>query len=335
MASKTLIIAEAGVNHNGDINKAKDLILAAKEAGADIVKFQTFKADNLVTRKASKAVYQIDSLGKNESQYQMLKKLELNIDQHKELFEFCNKNKIEFLSSAFDINSNNILNELGLKRVKIPSGEITNLPYLRHISTLNKEIILSTGMSTMSEIEQAIEILESGVIIRDKITVLHCNTQYPTPLSDVNLNAMNSINKTLNVAVGYSDHTLGIEVAIGAVAKGAKIIEKHFTLDRILNGPDHKASLIPEELKQMVGCIRNIEKALGNGVKEPSKSEYENIIVARKSIIAAKKINKGDTFTNDNLTIKRPGSGISPMYIDDYIGKTADRYYEIDDIIRP
>lgn len=327
----TFIIAEAGVNHNGNIDLAKRMIDIASEYSVDAIKFQTFKTKNLVSKNAKKANYQNNTTDQNESQFDMIKKLELDIKTHKELIEYCKYKNIMFLSTPFDLESIDLLNDLGLEIFKIPSGEITNLPYLEKIGKLKKKIILSTGMSTLNEIENALNVLrENGT---KDITVLHCNTEYPTPMEDVNLNAMNTIKEKLNVEVGYSDHTLGIEVPIAAVSMGAKVIEKHFTLDKNMEGPDHKASLEPNELKQMVECIRNIEKALGDGIKNPSKSEMKNIDVVRKSIVAIKKIKKGEIFTEENIYIKRPGNGISPMKWHEVLGTIATKDYDEDDLI--
>jgi len=317
---RTIIIAEAGVNHNGDIATAKKLIDAAADAGVDYVKFQTFKASQLVSKNALKAAYQqrnADVIG--ESQYEMLKKLELSKENHFELLEYCNVKNIKFFSTAFDLDSLDFLYELGLRLYKVPSGELTNLPYLERVSNLAEEIIISTGMSTMAEIGQAIAVINRNS--STKITVLHCNTEYPTPYSDVNLLAMNEIEKMYKVEVGYSDHTLGIEVPIAAVALGAKIIEKHFTLDRSLPGPDHAASLEPAELKLMVQAIRNVEECLGSTDKLPSESEIKNIAIARKSIHLNKNKSKGDTIIETDLVMLRPGDGISPMNMYDIIGK--------------
>lgn len=330
---KTLIIAEAGVNHNGDINMAKRLIDIAANSGADLVKFQTFSADRLVTHGAAKADYQILATDNTESQYDMLRKLELTESMHNELIAHCASQNIGFFSTGFDVESINLLVGLGQELFKIPSGEITNLPYLRHIGKLNKTVILSTGMSNMDEIEAAINVLEESGTHRSKITVLHCTTAYPVPMSDVNLRAMQSIQKKLNVAVGYSDHTLGIEIPIAAVALGATIIEKHFTTDRSLPGPDHKASLEPGELMAMIDGIRNIEKALGDGVKRLMPSEFTNLPIARKSIVASLPIKTGDLYTEHNLTAKRPGTGISPMEWHNLLGSKANRDYLADELI--
>jgi len=327
------VIAEAGVNHNGSITLAKKLIDVAASAGADAVKFQTFKAENLVSKDAKKAKYQEETTNSSESQYSMLKKLELDVETHKELITYCNGKSIMFLSTPFDLDSIDLLDDLGLTMFKIPSGEITNLPYLRKIGTLNKKVILSTGMSTLNEVEQALNVLIQAGTLKDNITLLHANTQYPTPMCDVNLNAMLTIRNTLGVKVGYSDHTLGIEVDIAAVAMGATIIEKHFTLDTKMEGPDHKASLEPPELIQMVKSIRNIEVALGSSEKKPSPSESENIEIARKSIVAICKINKGEVLTENNLAIKRPGNGMSPMKWDQILGQIASQDYVKDELI--
>jgi len=332
-ASSTLIIAEAGVNHNGSLDTAKLLIEAASEAGVDLVKFQTFSADRLTTLTASKADYHKKTTDSSESQYGMIRKLELNREMHEELIEYCKQCGIKFFSSGFDPQSIDMLAELGLDRFKIPSGEITNLPYLRHIGLYGKAIILSTGMANLVEIEAAIEVLEESGTSREKVTVLHCNTEYPTTMEDVNLRAMCSIRDALGVKVGYSDHTLGIEVPIAAVALRATVIEKHFTLDRSLPGPDHAASLEPDELKAMVTAIRNIEKALGDGIKRPSPSEIKNMPVVRKSIVAARTIQEGEIFTTENLMVKRPGIGISPMRWDEVLGGSALRDFAEDELI--
>ena len=327
------IIAEAGVNHNGSIDLAKKLIDVASASGADAVKFQTFKADNLATKKAQKAIYQKENTDKEESQFDMLKKLELDIEAHKELISYCSNKKIIFLSSPFDHESIELLNDLGLEILKIPSGEITNLPYLRHIGKLNKRIILSTGMSNIDEVKSALNILINSGTKKNNITVLHANTEYPTPMEDVNLRAMLTIGKELDINFGYSDHTLGIEVDIAAVAMGANCIEKHFTLDCNMEGPDHKASLEPNQLKAMVIAIRNIEVALGGSVKKPSRSEIKNIKIARKSIVTKTKIKKGDILSKKNLTVKRPGIGISPMKWDEIMGTKATKDYNQDELI--
>ena len=325
------IIAEAGVNHNGSIDLAKKLIDVASASGADAVKFQTFKADNLATKKAQKAIYQKENTDKEESQFDMLKKLELDIEAHKELISYCINKKIIFLSSPFDHESIELLNDLGLEILKIPSGEITNLPYLRHIGKLNKRIILSTGMSNIDEVKSALNILINSGTKKSNITVLHANTEYPTSMEDVNLRAMLTIGKELDINFGYSDHTLGIEVDIAAVAMGASCIEKHFTLDCNMEGPDHKASLEPNQLKAMVIAIRNIELALGGSVKKPSSSEIKNIKIARKSIVAKTKIKKGEILLEKNLAVKRPGGGISPMKWDSIVGTNATKDYNEDE----
>ena len=331
--NKVFIIAEAGVNHNGSIDLAKKLIDVASESGADAVKFQTFKAQNLVSKSAQKADYQKQTTDQAESQFDMIKKLELDIDTHKELISYCKTKNIMFLSTPFDHDSIELLNDLGLKIFKIPSGEITNLPYLRHIGKLDKKVILSTGMANIGEIEDALDVLISVGTKKENITVLHANTMYPTPMEDVNLRAMITIGNTFDMAFGYSDHTLGIEVDIAAVALGACCIEKHFTLDKMMEGPDHKASLEPEELKAMVEAIRNIELALGSSIKKPSKSEMPNIQIARKSIVAKLDIKKGEIFTEENITIKRPGNGINPIRWDDIVGSIATKDYKEDELI--
>jgi N,N'-diacetyllegionaminate synthase len=332
-ANNVFIIAEAGVNHNGSIELAKKLVDVAVESGADAVKFQSFKTDSFVSKFAEKAEYQKKSTGTNESQYEMLLKLELSVDAHQVLINYCQEKKIQFLSTPFDCDSADMLNGLGISIIKIPSGEITNLPYLKHISRLGKEIIISTGMSDLSEVERALGVLEGEGTPRSKITVLHATTEYPCPIGDVNLRAMLTIEKVFGVKVGYSDHTSGIEVPIAAVALGACVIEKHFTLDRLMEGPDHKASLEPNELKAMVSAIRNIEQSLGDGIKRPSASELKNIPIARKSLVALRSIKKGDLFCIENLGAKRPGHGISPMNWDDLIGRPARRDFAVDELI--
>ena len=329
----TTIIAEAGVNHNGCLTTAKQLIDAASIAGVDFIKFQTFKAESLVTSTADKADYQKRSGQPDQSQYEMLKQLELDRSSHEALVDYCKNKPVKFVSSAFDIDSIDLLAELNIPFFKIPSGEITNLNYLRHIGRLNKPIVMSTGIATLFEIESALNILFDCGIQRDDITVLHCNTEYPTPMCDVNLKAMTTIRDELGVSVGYSDHSVGIEVPIAAVALGATIIEKHFTLDRNLPGPDHIASLEPVELTSMVRAIRNIELALGDGVKAPRPSELKNIHMVRKSIVASRNIQAGDIFTEENITAKRPGYGLSPMQWDDVIGTESTRSYNIDEPI--
>ena len=332
--SKVIIIAEAGVNHNGDIKKAKELIDAAAEAGADYVKFQTFKANNLVTKSAKRAAYQNKNTGDSDSQYEMLKKLELSLDDHHQLIDYSSNKGVEFLSSGFDLESLDFLHSLGISLGKIPSGEITNLPYLRKIAQKFPQVFMSTGMANMKEISEACQVFLEYGTKKENLTILHCNTEYPTPMKDVNLKAMLHIEKELGVAVGYSDHTMGIDIPIAAVALGAKVIEKHFTLDRSLKGPDHKASLEPNELKEMVKSIRNIELAIsGNGIKEPSESEEKNRDIVRKSIVAAMYIKKGDFFTVDNVTVKRPGTGLSPMKWDDVINNISKKDYKLDDLL--
>ncbi len=331
---KVLIIAEAGVNHNGDIQKAKQLIDAASDAGVDFVKFQTFKAEKLVTKSAKRAEYQDKNTQNDDSQFQMLKKLELSEENHSELIAYCNSKNIKFLSTGFDLESLDFLKEIGVSLAKIPSGEITNYPYLKKIAELFEEVILSTGMADINEIRDAVKVLLDNGVQKENLIILHCNTEYPTPMEDVNLKAMLQIKDEFGVNVGYSDHTLGIEVPISAVALGATVIEKHFTLDRNFPGPDHRASLEPEELKQMVSSIRNIEKALsGSGIKEPSKSELKNKPIARKSIVANCNIEKGEVFTTKNLTVKRPGTGISPMKWNEVLGKVAEKDYQQDELI--
>lgn len=328
------IIAEAGVNHNGSIKIAKQLIDVAAESGADLVKFQTFTASAVATKHAQKADYQEKTTLPSQSQHEMIRKLELSRDMHETLIAYCKKCEIGFFSTGFDAQSVNMLVELGQKRFKIPSGEITNLPYLRHIGKMGKPVIMSTGMATLDEVRIAMDILIKEGVVKNDITILHCNTEYPTPMQDVNLRAMLAIQDELGVNVGYSDHTTGIEIPIAAVALGATVIEKHFTLDRNQPGPDHAASLEPNELKAMISAIRNIERAMGDGIKKPSSSEAKNLPIARRSIVAAKTIRKGELFTEDNLTVKRPGTGISPMQWDSLVGMVADRQYSKDDLIQ-
>ena len=331
---KTFIIAEAGVNHNGSLEMAIQLIDEAVSAGADVVKFQTFKTEKGISVNAPKAGYQQKTTSAEESQLEMVKKLELDEKTHIILQQHCHEKGINFLSTPFDLESIDLLNRMGLELFKIPSGEITNLPYLRKIGALKKRLILSTGMADLGEIEDALDILSESGTTLDNITVLHCNTEYPTPFEDVNLKAMLTIKKAFpGVAVGYSDHTIGIEVPIAAVAVGATVIEKHFTLDRNLPVPDHKASLEPCELQKMGRAIRNIEKALGNGIKRPSPSELKNKPIARKSLVASQSIKKGERFSADNLTAKRPGTGISPMRWDEIIGQIAQKDYKKDELI--
>lgn len=332
---RVIIIAEAGVNHNGDFELAKRLIEAAAIAGADYVKFQTFKADKIVSKMAKKADYQERNINDGDhSQYSMLKKLEMPEEWHIKLIKYAKDQGIQFLSTGFDNESIDFLDHLGLQLFKIPSGEITNKPYLRHIAGKGKPVIISTGMANMDEIKAALDVLCENGISKDAITVLHCNTEYPTPMEDVNLKAMLTIQNELGVKIGYSDHTLGIEVPIAAVALGATVIEKHFTLDCTMPGPDHKASLEPDELKAMVNAIRNIEKVIsGTGIKVPSLSEQKNIVIVRKSIVAARSIKKGELLIEKNLTVKRPGNGISPMLWDEILGQKAIKDFKLDDLI--
>ena len=334
-AKHVMIIAEAGVNHNGNIENAFRLVDAAAYAGVDYIKFQTFKAEKLVSGSAKKAVYQIQNTrNAEETQFQMLQKLELSQEQHAQLIAYCQKKNIQFFSTAFDLDSLEYLHEIGLQMVKIPSGEITNLPYLRKAARLFRQVILSTGMTTISEIKDAVSVFTEAGISKENIIILHCNTEYPTPMDDVNLKAMLHIQEVFGTEIGYSDHTLGIEVPIAAVALGASIIEKHFTLDKTMIGPDHSASLEPDELKSMVSAIRNLEKALsGSGMKEVSPSEQKNIAIARKSIVATKEIHKGELFTEDNIGVKRPGTGISPMKWDEVIGKVSQQDFAEDELI--
>ncbi|MDL2215352.1 N-acetylneuraminate synthase [Dysgonomonas sp. OttesenSCG-928-M03] len=332
---KTLIIAEAGVNHNGSLDLAKKLVDAAAEAGVDYVKFQTFNAKKLASKNARKADYQNKNTNDtNDSQQAMLKKLELSHEDHYELIDYCKSKGVRFFSTAFDLDSLDFLQSLNLGLWKVPSGEITNYPYLKKIAQTNDPIILSTGMSDMSDISNAVDVLIKNGAHKDKISVLHCNTEYPTPMADVNLKAMDYIAEELGVKIGYSDHTKGIEIPIAAVALGATIIEKHFTLDRNMEGPDHKASLEPRELKEMVSAIRNVELALGERKKTVTPSEQKNIAIARKSIVAARDIAKGEVFTEENLAVKRPGTGISPMKWEDVIGETAKQDFLEDDLIQ-
>lgn len=336
MIHKTLIIAEAGVNHNGSMELARQLIEAAANVGADFVKFQTFKAEALVSQSAKKADYQQRNLqDKDQTQFAMLKKLELNKEMHKELITHCKKCGIHFLSTGFDIESIDFLDSLNIPFFKIPSGEITNKPYLEHIAKKGKPVVISTGMADMQEISDALNVLIKGGVDKEQITVLHCNTEYPTPMKDVNLKAMLSIRDAFRVKVGYSDHTLGIEVPIAAVALGATIIEKHFTLDRNLPGPDHKASLEPDELKAMVQTIRNIELAIsGSGKKEPSPSELPNKEIARKSIHMKKSVPEGTILSKEHLVMKRPGNGISPMEVEKVLGKKVLRNLVEDTLLK-
>jgi N,N'-diacetyllegionaminate synthase len=333
MNARTLIIAEAGVNHNGDMTLARKLIDVAADAKADLVKFQTFSADRQATVGAQKADYQALNTDQTESQHDMLRRLELTPEMHEELIAHCTSRGIGFFSTAFDIQSVDLLRNLGQKLFKIPSGEITNLPLLRHIGRLEREVILSTGMATLGEIESAIRAIEESGTPRSALTVLHCTTEYPASMKDVNLRAMQSIRTAFGVAVGYSDHTVGIEVAVAAVAMGASIIEKHFTLDRNLPGPDHRASLDPDELKSMVTAIRNIEMAMGDAIKRPAPNELKIKDVARKSLVANKAIHVGEIFTGENITAKRPGTGISPMRWDEVLGRAAHRNFSADELI--
>jgi N,N'-diacetyllegionaminate synthase len=330
---RTIIIAEAGVNHNGSIETAKKMVDAAVHAGVDYIKFQTFKAEKLVSGNAEKAEYQKQTTNAEESQYQMIKKLELDIDTHKELINYCDKKGIKFISTPFDLESIDLLYELGVPLFKIGSGEITNYPYLKKIAQKRLPAILSTGMSNLTDVEKALDVLLKNGLIRDQITLLHANTEYPTPMEDVNLKAMLTLRDAFKMKVGYSDHTLGIEVPIAAVAMGATVIEKHFTLDKSMEGPDHKASLEPEELEAMVNAIRNIEKSIGDGIKRPSPSETKNMPIARKSIIASTFIKKGEVFTEQNITTKRPGTGISPMRWEEILGRKAMKDFKPDDLI--
>jgi len=333
MMDKVLIIAEAGLNHNGSIEKAIEMIYVAKEVGVDAVKFQTAVPELVITKEATKAEHQLNFTENDETQLEMLKKIHLPLADYKRLKDECDENNIEFMSTPFDEVSIETLKKLEMKRYKIPSGEITNLPYLRQIGRLGRPVIISTGMTTLDEIRNALNILIESGTEKEQITILHCNTEYPTPMEDVNLKAMLTIRDELGVKIGYSDHTLGIEVAISAVAMGATVIEKHFTLDRNMSGPDHAASLEPEELKAMVTAIRNIEKAMGDGIKKPSSSETKNISVARKSIVAKMSIKKSELFTEENLTVKRPGTGISPMKWDEIIGSRSKRDFKFDEQI--
>jgi N,N'-diacetyllegionaminate synthase len=330
---KTLVIAEAGVNHNGNLSMARKLIEAAADAGADLVKFQSFKADRLASTKSEKADYQKSNTDSGGGQLDMLRNLELDLDDHLALKRHCDSCGIRFFSTAFDLESLDMLHELGLEIFKIPSGEITNLPYLRRMGTFGKPIILSTGMANLGEIEAAIGVLESTGTPREEITILHCNTEYPTPMCDVNLRAMETIHQAFGVRVGYSDHTLGIEIPIAAVALGAVVIEKHLTLDRSLPGPDHAASLEPGEFKAMVRGIRNIEIALGDGLKRPSSSEQKNMQIVRKSLVAGVPIIKDQVFNLQNIAIKRAGKGISPMLLNEILGRRALRDFNTDEAI--
>lgn len=333
MSNRALIIAEAGVNHNGDLELAECLIDCAAEAGADLVKFQTFSASRQATRQALKAAYQVATTDAAESQFEMLRRLELTADMHRRLIAHCNARRIGFFSTGFDIESVDLLISLGQSRFKIPSGEITNLPYLRHIGRLRCEVILSSGMATLGDIEAALAVLTDAGTALEQITLLHCTTEYPAPLEEVNLRAMCGLRAAFGVSVGYSDHTPGIEVPIAAVALGATVIEKHFTLDRSLPGPDHRASLEPQELRAMVSAIRGVEKALGDGIKQPTVSELRNRPVARKSIVARVAITRGEVLTEEKLDAKRPGTGISPMLWDRVVGTVARRDFAADELI--
>ena len=330
---KVIIIAEAGVNHNGNYELAEKLVVAAKQSGADYVKFQTAHPESVISRYAPKAEYQLGTTKKEESQLDMCRAIHLPLSAYAQLKKYCDKQEIKFISTPFDLESIDVLTPLDMDFWKIPSGEITNLPYLTKIAGLHQPVVMSTGMSNLGDIEAAIKVLTGNGLEEEQITLLHCNTEYPTPYSDVNLRAMQTLHETFGLKVGYSDHTKGIEVPIAAVAMGATIIEKHFTLDRNLPGPDHKASLEPMELKQMVDNIRHIELALGSPIKQVSPSEAKNMIVARKSLIAAVAIKKGEKFTADNLTVKRPGNGISPMRWNEVIGRTALRDFKEDELI--
>lgn len=333
MSNPVIIIAEAGVNHNGSMELARQLIDIAADAGADYVKFQTFRAEKIASRIARKANYQQETTAAGESQLQMLKQLELDEAAHKELIRYCGQKNIQFLSTPFDLESIDLLKTLGVRLGKIPSGEITNLPYLKKMARSFDRLILSTGMADEQEIAAALEVIGGEGLPREKITVLHCTTEYPTPFEEVNLWAMQTIGTHFGVQTGYSDHTRGIEVPVAAVALGAVLIEKHFTIDRNMEGPDHRASLEPGELKEMVTCIRHIEKALGSPVKQPSPSEIKNKAAARKSIVAARPIRKGELFAEDNLAVKRPGTGLSPMRWNELIGRPAGRDFEEDELI--
>ena len=331
--NKVLIIAEAGVNHNGDVDKARMLIDVAKDAGADVVKFQTFKSEKEICAFTEKAPYQITTTDETESFLEMVKKLELSESAHKDLYEYCAKKEIKFLSTPFETDSIEFLDKLGLDVFKVSSGQITNLPFLRKIGQLGKNIILSTGMSTLEEVRSALNVLYEQGIMEEQIILLHCTTAYPTEVDDVNLSAMLTMKREFGLEVGYSDHTLGTEVAIAAVALGARLIEKHFTLSRTMEGPDHQASLEPDELESMVRGIRQIERALGDGIKKPTESELENILLARRSIVASKDIKEGEVFSEENITVKSPAGGISPMEWDSVIGGTAVRNFREDSFI--
>jgi N-acetylneuraminate synthase len=330
---KTLIIAEAGVNHNGDINIALELVRRAAEAGVDLIKFQTFQTGRSIARHAPKADYQKQTTGTSESQYEMVRRLELSLEDHHRLLAECRRCGIGFFSTAFDRDSHDLLINLGIDRVKIPSGELTNLPLLRHMTREGLPVILSTGMATLGEIESALAVIEGNGLPREKVTILHCTTEYPAPMVEVNLRAMLTLSAAFGTAVGYSDHTEGIEIPIAAAALGATIIEKHFTLDRTMLGPDHLASIDPAQLTAMVQAIRNIEVALGDGLKVPTASEQKNKLIARKSIVAARRIAAGEVFDESNLDTKRPGTGLSPLLWDDVVGRVAKRDFDEDELI--
>jgi N,N'-diacetyllegionaminate synthase len=329
--ARVLIIAEAGVNHNGSIDLAVQLIDAAKASGADAVKFQTFRADRIATRSAEKANYQQRQAADGESQFEMLQRLELDAAAHRRLFDYCRKTAIQFLSSPFDIQSIDLLDTLEVPLLKIPSGEITNLPFLERIAAKGRPVILSTGMSTLGEVEEAVQVLRAGGV--SEITLLHCVTEYPAPYAEINLRAMQTLKSAFGLPVGYSDHTPGIEIAIAAVALGAEVIEKHFTLDRSLPGPDHSASLEPKEFKQMVAAIRNVESALGDGIKKPALCELPNIPVARKSVVAARALRAGQKLAAADLDVKRPGTGLSPKLLTALVGRTLRTNIEPDELI--
>ena len=331
--NSVFIIAEAGVNHNGSLEMALQLVDVAADAGADAVKFQTFTADALVSKTAQKADYQKQTTNADESQYAMLKRLELSKEDHLAIIKRCQTRQIQFLSTPFDLSSIALLHTLGMTTYKVPSGELTNLPYLRQVATVAQQVILSTGMANLAEVEGALQVLLATGLRRDQVIILHATTEYPCPIDEVNLTAMLTLKHAFSVVVGYSDHTKGIEIPVAAVAMGAKVIEKHFTLDKNLPGPDHKASLEPQELKAMVSAIRNIEMALGDGIKRPSLSEQKNMTVARKSLVASRLIKKGELLTPDNMTVKRPGTGISPMRWDDVMGRTACKDFMVDEQI--
>jgi len=329
--ARTLIIAEAGVNHNGSVDLALQLVETARACGADAVKFQSFRADRIVTRSAAKAVYQERTTSGTESHFEMLKRLELDADAHRILIDRCREVKIEFLSSPFDEESVDLLDTMGVSQLKIPSGEITNLPLLQHVAQKKRPVILSTGMATLGEVEEAVHALQAAGT--PQITLLHCVTEYPAPYREINLRAMLTLKAAFGLPVGYSDHSDGIEIAIAAVAMGAEVIEKHFTLDRALPGPDHAASLEPAQFKQMVAAIRNVESALGNGIKVPAQCERQNILVARKSVVAAHDLPIGHQLRADDLTIKRPGTGISPKFLQALIGHTLRTSIKEDEVI--